>query len=153
MSLPGVHVHEISAGTRHRERQSEEIHQERGAPCASTATHISKSHRNAVRANEHLSAPRPTSPSPGLPCTVQAPSRHPPVGPLSAPRSLPGPVPAAHHGHPCDHPHYRHPILLYDSDLKRLTPVVPAGVRGLPSPAKSPMGNSLILTSLCTRPQ
>ena len=28
----------------------------------------------------------------------------PPVGSLSAPRSLPGPVPVAHHGHPCDHP-------------------------------------------------
>ena len=46
----------------------------------------------------------PSSPiSPGLPC--RHPLDLPPVGSPGAPRSLPGPVPASHHGRPCGHPH------------------------------------------------
>ena len=37
----------------------------------------------------------------------QAPPGFPSLGCLSAPRSLPGPAPAAYHGHPCSYPHSR----------------------------------------------
>ena len=39
-------------------------------------------------------------------CPLKRPLDPPPVGSLSALRSLLGPVPAAHHGHACDHLHF-----------------------------------------------